>query len=42
MVTEINIIPGVKATIKTIVRDVTTMVSNDFNVRVGNIKLLSV
>ena len=42
MVIEINRIPGAKATIKTIMRDVTTMESNVFNVRVGDIELVSV
>ena len=42
MVIDINIIPWVKATIKTITRDVTTMGSNVLDVRVGDIELMSV
>ena len=42
MVIGINIIPGVKAAIEIIVRDVTKMVSNVFNVRVRDIELMSV
>ena len=38
----INIIPGVKATIETIMRDITAMGSNVFNVRVGGIGFLGV
>ena len=37
---EINIIPGVKMTIKTIMRDVTEKGANVFNMCVGNIKLM--
>ena len=35
MVIAFNIIPGIKATIKVIMKDVTVMGSNVFNVRVG-------
>ena len=42
MVIEINIIPGVKLTIKIITRDVTAMGSKVFDVRVGDIELMSV
>ena len=37
MVNEINIIQWVKPTIETIIRDVTAMGSNVFDVRVGDI-----
>ena len=39
MVLEINIIPGVKAKIEKIMRDLTTMASNVFSLRVGDIEL---
>ena len=42
MVIEINIVVVVKATIKTIVRDMTAMGSNVFDVSAGDIELLSV
>ena len=38
----IHIIPGVMAKIKTMVRDMTAMGSNIFDVRFGDIELISV
>ena len=42
MVIEINKIPRVKATIKTVMKDLITMRSNVFDVRVGDIELMSI
>ena len=42
MIIEINIIPRVMATIKTIMGEMTAMGSNVFDVRVGDIELLIV
>ena len=42
MVIEINIIQRVKATIETIMRDLTTMGSNVLDVTVGDIDLMAI
>ena len=42
MVIEINIIPEVQATIETIMRDMTAMGSNVFDMRVGDIEFMRV